>query len=595
MYFLDHPAGTVHRLVGNPQADAAVTFPLRLSDTGLFESAEELRPAAGVIPYSVNAEPWADHAVAERLVAIPNEESVSVAEAAWAFPENSVLLKTLSLDMQQGDPSSRRRIETQMLHYDGRDWNGYSWQWNDEQTDATLVSDAGLEREFEVADPAAPGGIRRQTWRFSGRAECQRCHNRWSGPPLGFIAPQLNREHRYDARTASQLDTLAHIGLMSETLPEESRRKLVDPHDDTASLNDRARSYLHANCCHCHRTHAGGAVLSHMPFDLELDQTNMINARPSQGTFGIHSAKVISPGQPWQSVLYYRTAKLGSGRMPRLGSTEVDDAGVALIHDWIKAMPEQAAAEETAADKVAQATADQHADNLRELTVADNSEELATILSNMLSSTSRALLLLRSVERDELSTSTTSAAIRLATTHENPSVRDLFERFLPAHERVRRLGNAVQPQQILALPGNPDQGRQLFLQAEGIACRNCHRIGDQGKEVGPDLTTIGQKQTPEQLLESILEPSKNIDPKFVTWLAETTEGRVFSGLLAEKTETAVSLRDAQNEIHRLRTDEIEELVPQEKSLMPELLFRDMTAQQVADLLAFLCSLRETRE
>ena len=150
-----------------------------------------------MLPYSINATPWADHAVAERLVAIPGTSSIKAEGEAWSFPKDSVLVKTLSLDLEKGNPSSRRRIETQILHFDGLDWQPYTYQWNDDQTDAVLLGPAGAERTFEVVDPDAIGGKRRQTWRFSGRAECQRCHNKWSGPPLGFNAPQLNKPHDY--------------------------------------------------------------------------------------------------------------------------------------------------------------------------------------------------------------------------------------------------------------------------------------------------------------------------------------------------------------------------------------------------------------
>ena len=144
--------------------------------------------------------------VAERLLAVPNELSIKAEGTAWTFPNDTVLVKTLSLDMQQGDPASRRRVETQILHFDGIELMPYTYQWNDEQTDATLVDASGTERTFEIQDSAALNGVRQQTWRFSGRAECQRCHNRWSGPALAFNTSQLARSHNYDGSTASQLD-----------------------------------------------------------------------------------------------------------------------------------------------------------------------------------------------------------------------------------------------------------------------------------------------------------------------------------------------------------------------------------------------------
>ncbi len=124
-----------------------------------------------------------------------------------------------------------------------------------------------------------------------------------------------------------------------------------------------------------------------------------------------------------------------------------------------------------------------------------------------------------------------------------------------------------------------------------MSCRNCHRLEKRGKEVGPDLTAIGKRLTPELLLESILEPSKRIEQKYISYLAETKDGLVFTGLLVSKDENEVVLKDAQDKLIRIPAKTIEELVPQHTSLMPDLLFRDMTAQQIADLVAYLSSLK----
>ncbi len=171
------------------------------------------------------------------------------------------------------------------------------------------------------------------------------------------------------------------------------------------------------------------------------------------------------------------------------------------------------------------------------------------------------------------------------------SIRDLFERFLPAERRIQRLGSVVRPEQVLSLPGDPARGKQIFFATAGVSCKNCHRIQQDGTELGPELTAIGKKLTRAQLLESILEPSKLIDPKYVTYLAETDDGRILTGLLVTKDANEVVLKDAQDKVIRIPSKQIEQLVPQRQSLMPDLLLRDMTAQQVADLLAYLSSLQ----
>src|SRR5262249_17841277 len=109
--------------------------------------------------------------------------------------------------------------------------------------------------------------------------------------------------------------------------------------------------------------------------------------------------------------------------------------------------------------------------------------------------------------------------------------------------------------------------------------------------LGPDLSQIGKKLDRARILESILEPSKTIDPQYVQYLVETTDGQVYTGLLAEKAANRVVLRNQGDKETRIPAGKVALLVPQSRSIMPELLLRDLTAHQVADLLAFLESLK----
>jgi putative heme-binding domain-containing protein len=111
-----------------------------------------------------------------------------------------------------------------------------------------------------------------------------------------------------------------------------------------------------------------------------------------------------------------------------------------------------------------------------------------------------------------------------------------------------------------------------------------------GAGTGPDLSQIGKKYERATLLETILDPSKAVAPEYVAYLLETTRGQVFAGFLVEKTDKQVTLRDVEGKQIRMPADEVETFEPQKKSLMPELALRDVTAQDAADLLAFLSSL-----
>src|SRR5262249_26047798 len=141
----------------------------------------------------------------------------------------------------------------------------------------------------------------------------------------------------------------------------------------------------------------------------------------------------------------------------------------------------------------------------------------------------------------------TEAAVR----HGDAAIRDLFESFVPEEERVKRLGDLIRPAELLKLTGDVERGRQLFHKTAGVQCRNCHKIGTDGTEIGPELSQIGKKYNRSKLLESILEPSKNIEPKYVTWLVETTAGKVYTGVLVRKDDAEIIIKDAQNKQYKI--------------------------------------------
>ena len=589
LYLLDHEGG-IYRLVPNNQTEANQQFPRLLSETGLFESVERLEPAPGVVAYDINVEPWMDGAVAERHLALPGTSSIDTS-GAWKFPTDAVLAKTISIETERGRPSTVRRLETQILHFDGREWRGYSYVWNDEQTDAALADAEGAERELTIADAEAPGGRRQQAWRTFGRVQCLVCHNVWAGSVLGFAPAQLAGRN-----PETRLAALNQAGMFSAPLPEnvpalESDRPREDGSataDDSgldfAELEARARSYLHANCAHCHRRHAGGTAAIEWPIELPLDQTHALRTRPTQGAFGIHHAEVIAPGEPFRSVLFYRLAKSGRAHMPQIGADRVDRQGLRLLHDWIARMPrgEQSTAEPalTGAHRL-----------LAQLAESPQAKQ-AEQLDRLLATTTGALALMWAIDQQQLTDAAREASVRAGVSHGDLQISGLFERFVPDDARPKRLGSVVRPAEILALPANAAAGRRLF-ESGAVECKACHRVGGVGTEIGPDLARLDAKLARAQLLESILEPSQRVDAKYRTYLLETTDGQVYTGLLVEKTDREVALRTMQNMVVRVPAGEVELLTTQQKSLMPELLLRDMTPQQVADILAFLSELRQS--
>ncbi len=334
--------GAIHRLVPAPKIARPHEFPRKLSETGLFTSTRDHRPAAGLIPYDVNAPLWADHTLKERFIALPGDTKIGFQlESGWDFPEGAVLVKTFSLEMVRGNPNSQRRLETRLLTLQQGLWRGYTYLWNDEQTDAELLQASGTNLTYKIRDSRAPGGLREQTWHFPSRSECILCHTFPSKWVLGLNTLQMNKDHDYGRVTDNQIRTLEHLGVFTNApaKPPQELPHLVNPLDTHAGLDRRARSYLHANCSHCHVDYGGGNARFQLTYTLPLDKTGILNVVPQHGNFSIADAKVLSPGDPERSMIIYRMSKLGEGRMPHIASSVVDEDAVKLIRDWIKQLP----------------------------------------------------------------------------------------------------------------------------------------------------------------------------------------------------------------------------------------------------------------
>lgn len=597
---VDNSSGEIYRLERAPEESDATRFPRKLSETGIFASVAEHRVAPGVISYSVNTPQWTDNATKQRLVALPGTAQVGFVErsgnaSTWSFDDGTVIAETLSLETESGNQASKRRIETRILVKQENHWLGYSYLWNEQQTDATLIDALGTEIRLDIEDPSLDSGRRQQTWRVPSRNECMVCHSRAAGFVLGLNTLQMNKDHNYAGVVDNQLRTLNHIGIFKEPLDKESAEYDALPYayDQTTDIDARARAYLHVNCSVCHVSDGGGNAKLQLRYYEELENTGLVGESPMHGTFGLAGGQIITAGDPFASVLFYRLSKLGRGRMPHIGSRMTDQAGLNLIHEWIVHLHESANEKNNRPNAVI-ADSDEFASIKQLLAVTLSEAELAEALKSNLLSTRRAFILAHILAAHSPNKSIVQHVARLAFGHADANVRDLFERFIPEEQRVKRLGENIDPKQILALTGNVDAGRRLFLSNTASQCKNCHKIGDIGGTLGPDLSQIGKKYRRHELLEPLISPAKQIDPKYTMFALITTEGQVLSGILVERTDDEVTLnvlRDGQGTTVKVPLAQVEELIAQKQSLMPDNLLRDMTAQEAADLLDFLFSLK----
>jgi putative heme-binding domain-containing protein len=141
--------------------------------------------------------------------------------------------------------------------------------------------------------------------------------------------------------------------------------------------------------------------------------------------------------------------------------------------------------------------------------------------------------------------------------------------------------------QLVGTKGHPERGRALYLNHRVLACVTCHCLEGIGGNVGPDLTRIWDTQSVEKIMESILDPSKEIKEGYQTYVATTAKGQVFSGLKVSQTAQELVLRDANaKEIH-IPVKELEEVKASPQSLMPDNVVAQLTFDQFVDLVAFL--------
>ena len=329
---LDHDrTHQIYRLVPNPAAKVASDFPRRLSETGLFASTRDHQPAPGVIPYSVNAPLWSDGATAERLLAVPGDGKIGLDQPG-----------RLALSRRLGPgPHRLDRARAGQAGQPPADGNADPPP-RSRGLAALLLS---LERR---ADRRRPGRRRRGGQDDCG-ARCRRCGVSGiiaftPGPSaccviipgsrkgrrslacsrrrrLGVNTPQLNRPCDQAGTSANQLAAWHELGLLAWTPDVARLPKLVDPYDESARSRSPGAVVSASELCPLPPVQCGG----HGQYRARLrraagaDQDRSA-IRPIQGTFNIAGARIIAPGDPASSVLYYRMSKLGGGRMPRVGS-----------------------------------------------------------------------------------------------------------------------------------------------------------------------------------------------------------------------------------------------------------------------------------
>jgi len=327
-------ANEIGRLNYNTTSSGA-PLPPTLAASGAFSDLASLTPNSGIVLYELNVPFWSDNAIKTRWFSVPNTNRTIGfnPDGNWSFPTGSVWIKHFELELTNGVPESRRRLETRFIVRNTNGVYGMTYRWTMPPTNALLVAEAGLDEVFTINDG---GNVRTQIWHYPGRSECLACHTAQGGFALGFNTVQLNTDHDYSGAITNQLEALSLAGYFGNTVSNRHLlRALAPATDNNVSLEYRVRSYLAANCVQCHQP-GGSAGLA--MWDARMStagpQAGIING-PLINNFGDPNNRVVAPGSLANSILYQRVANLGAAHMPPLATTVIDTQAVSLLGAWI--------------------------------------------------------------------------------------------------------------------------------------------------------------------------------------------------------------------------------------------------------------------
>lgn len=314
-----------------PPKNGAFAFPPVLSATGAFSDLSTLTPSTGIIPFTINSPLWSDSAIKSRWVAVPNDgppyasdEQISfVPVGEWGFPNGTVFIKHFELTVNEGT-GERKRLETRFLVRDAEGAvYGISYKWRPDHSDADLLPD-GLEEKITIT--SSSGATRIQNYSYPSRADCLFCHNQHANYILGPKTHQLNGDFTYPetGRTDNQLRTLNHLGLLNPAPSEASFAtylKSVAVSNTSAPVQHRMKSWIDANCSHCHRPGGFGPGYDGR-FYTPIENQNLIN------TYVKFRDVAGSP-------LYQRDNALDAFKMPPLAKNLVHQTAMATLRQWI--------------------------------------------------------------------------------------------------------------------------------------------------------------------------------------------------------------------------------------------------------------------
>lgn len=320
--------------------------PKNLADWGLFRVADGRlihEPQDGVLPYDLNTPLFSDYTAKYRFVKLPPGRKARYHDKdVFDFPVETVIAKTFSYPHDMRDPSlGERLLETRILYRHPAGWKALTYQWNEEQSGATLLISGAVVPSSWIDEE---GRTRTNDYVVPDQTKCASCHDASKAiVPIGPRARHLNKVYTYAEGPENQLAHWTRMGVLegAPSDPEAAPRVAVWDDPSTGGVDERARAWLEINCAHCHNP-AGPARNSGL--DLTYDQTNpellgVWKTPVAVGRGGGGRRYSIVPGKPDESILLFRLDSLDpSVMMPEVARRMVHAEGVALIREWIESM-----------------------------------------------------------------------------------------------------------------------------------------------------------------------------------------------------------------------------------------------------------------
>ncbi len=176
------------------------------------------------------------------------------------------------------------------------------------------------------------------------------------------------------------------------------------------------------------------------------------------------------------------------------------------------------------------------------------------------------------------------ARIKLLRAHRDAKIRAQADKLLADVKLQRRQDVVDAYQASLSLPGDAARGKLAFKKV----CAACHKVQDVGQEIGPNLAAM-KNRGPETILLNVLDPNREVNPQYLNYVLVTNDGRSLTGMIAAETATSVTLRRGENQSDTVLRKDIDALQSTGLSIMPEGIEKQIDAQTMADLIAFLLS------